>query len=64
MCVSGQQAVFVSLGEPVLQGAFEGYNGCIFAYGQTGKEFRPQMSYEGYNGCIFADGQTGKDIRP
>ncbi|WAR16224.1 KI13A-like protein, partial [Mya arenaria] len=31
-----QQEVFQSLGEPVLQGAFEGYNGCIFAYGQTG----------------------------
>ncbi|XP_052763190.1 kinesin-like protein KIF13B [Mya arenaria] len=33
---ASQQEVFQSLGEPVLQGAFEGYNGCIFAYGQTG----------------------------
>ncbi|XP_052250414.1 kinesin-like protein KIF13B isoform X2 [Dreissena polymorpha] len=33
---ASQQMVFHCLGEPVLQGAFEGYNGCIFAYGQTG----------------------------
>ena len=28
--------MFNHLGQSVLQRAFEGYNGCIFAYGQTG----------------------------
>jgi len=31
-----QAVVFASLGEPVLDNAFKGYNACIFAYGQTG----------------------------
>ena len=29
--------MFNSLGKEVLERAFEGYNACIFAYGQTGK---------------------------
>lgn len=33
----GQDVVFKCLGENILQNAFEGYNACIFAYGQTGK---------------------------
>ena len=28
--------VFEDLGTDVIQSAFEGYNACIFAYGQTG----------------------------
>ena len=28
--------VFEDLGNDVIQSAFEGYNACIFAYGQTG----------------------------
>jgi len=28
--------VFEDLGTDVIQAAFEGYNACIFAYGQTG----------------------------
>ncbi|KAH9509084.1 Kinesin-like protein kif16b [Bulinus truncatus] len=31
-----QEMVFSSLGEDVVQSAFDGYNICIFAYGQTG----------------------------
>ena len=31
-----QNYVFKELGEPVLQGALEGRNSCLFAYGQTG----------------------------
>ena len=34
--LTGQENVFNHLGQSVLQRAFEGYNGCIFAYGQTG----------------------------
>lgn len=33
----GQDVVFKCLGENILQNAFEGYNACIFAYGQTGE---------------------------
>lgn len=36
----GQDVVFKCLGENILQNAFEGYNACIFAYGQTGKSFQ------------------------
>jgi kinesin family protein 16B len=28
--------IFQDLGTDVLQAAFEGYNACVFAYGQTG----------------------------
>ncbi|XP_059148242.1 kinesin-like protein KIF16B [Physella acuta] len=31
-----QEQVFSSIGEDVVQSAFDGYNVCIFAYGQTG----------------------------
>ena len=31
-----QEQVFQALGMDILQNAFEGYNACIFAYGQTG----------------------------
>jgi hypothetical protein len=31
-----QEKVFKYLGHQVLDRAFEGYNACIFAYGQTG----------------------------
>lgn len=32
----GQEVVFKCLGEGILENAFQGYNACIFAYGQTG----------------------------
>nr|CAD7399277.1 unnamed protein product [Timema cristinae] len=32
----GQEVVFDSLGRDILDNAFQGYNACIFAYGQTG----------------------------
>jgi len=31
-----QENVFKNLGIELLDNAFEGYNACIFAYGQTG----------------------------
>lgn len=31
--------VFDCLGTDILKRAFEGYNACIFAYGQTGNDF-------------------------
>ena len=33
---AGQEKVFEFLGQEILDRAFEGYNACIFAYGQTG----------------------------
>ena len=33
---SDQAAVFKAVGMDVLDWSFEGYNACIFAYGQTG----------------------------
>ncbi|XP_042169474.1 kinesin-like protein KIF13A [Oncorhynchus tshawytscha] len=33
---AGQEVVFQCLGEGILENAFQGYNACIFAYGQTG----------------------------
>ncbi|XP_068717319.1 kinesin-like protein KIF16B [Montipora capricornis] len=33
---ASQERVFEDLGNDVIQSAFEGYNACIFAYGQTG----------------------------
>lgn len=39
VCVCpGQEVVFQCLGESLLHNAFQGYNACIFAYGQTGNE--------------------------
>ena len=36
---SGQEKVYKYLGSDVLENAFEGYNACIFAYGQTGASY-------------------------
>lgn len=33
---STQQMVYSDIGEEMLQHSFDGYNVCIFAYGQTG----------------------------
>lgn len=33
---AGQDQVYSDIGEEMLQHAFNGYNVCIFAYGQTG----------------------------
>lgn len=34
---ASQEHVFDSMGRDILENAFQGYNACIFAYGQTGK---------------------------
>ena len=34
---ASQARVFHSLGHDVLDNAFDGYNACMFAYGQTGR---------------------------
>lgn len=39
MLYSGQEKVYKYLGSDVLENAFEGYNACIFAYGQTGASY-------------------------
>ena len=40
---AGQEQVFQCLGHDILDNAFQGYNACIFAYGQTGKTQCPEM---------------------
>lgn len=35
-CFASQNQVYNDIGKEMLQHAFEGYNVCIFAYGQTG----------------------------
>ncbi|XP_076312392.1 kinesin-like protein 98A isoform X1 [Tachypleus tridentatus] len=49
----GQEKVFEDLGKEVIENAFEGYNTCIFAYGQTssGKTFT-MMGTPGFEGLI------------
>ena len=34
--IPDQEEVFKALGLDILDNAFQGYNACIFAYGQTG----------------------------
>jgi hypothetical protein len=36
---ANQDLVFEVLGLDILDNAFQGYNACIFAYGQTGLNF-------------------------
>lgn len=36
---ASQEKVFDCVGRDILYNAFEGYNACIFAYGQTGECF-------------------------
>ena len=50
MLYSGQEKVYKYLGSDVLENAFEGYNACIFAYGQTGASY--------YNIDIFVNGEN------
>ncbi|XP_046847868.1 kinesin-like protein KIF16B [Xenia sp. Carnegie-2017] len=48
-----QEKVFKDLGVDVLNSAFEGYNACIFAYGQTGAgKSYSMMGSEGAEGLI------------
>lgn len=36
---ASQDIVFDSVGRDILENAFQGYNACIFAYGQTGNNY-------------------------
>lgn len=37
---ASQEDVFDCVGRDILENAFQGYNACIFAYGQTGKAIK------------------------
>lgn len=51
---TGQEVVFQCLGESLLHNAFQGYNACIFAYGQTGKLLQESSILSGqYEGNIL-----------
>ena len=63
-----QEHVFHHMGVPLLHRAFEGYNCCLFAYGQTGEHIYHHMgarllhrALHGYNCCpvCFSYGQAG-----
>ena len=65
---SSQECVFADV-QPVVTSVMDGYNVCIFAYGQTGTALQclhlclwPDR-YRQYNVCIFAYGQTGDGTR-
>lgn len=56
----GQEDVFKSLGLDILDNAFEGYNACIFAYGQTGMG---RIMYCTYNVSMYLSmSQTNKHV--
>lgn len=58
MCLVGQEVVFKCLGEGILENAFQGYNACIFAYGQTGTVAEGNVQETIYGlllGCFFVD---------
>eukprot|EP00667_Euglena_gracilis_P002036 EG_transcript_2036 len=50
---AGQDALFDEVGLPTVSSSFQGYNGCIFAYGQTcsGKTYT-MMGWDGDEGLI------------
>jgi kinesin family protein 14 len=50
---SNQEDVFLTIGKPLLNSAFRGYNACLFAYGQTGSG--KSFSMMGRNMCEITD---------
>lgn len=51
---SGQEKVYKYLGSDVLENAFEGYNACIFAYGQTGASYYNIDIFVNVENAIFS----------
>jgi hypothetical protein len=51
---SNQEEIFLLGGKPVVESVFEGFNGTIFAYGQTssGKTYTMQGGEAQYKGLI------------
>jgi kinesin family member 13 len=43
---ASQDIVFDSVGRDILENAFQGYNACIFAYGQTGKYLTHVLTFQ------------------
>ena len=43
---ASQENVFQCLGRDILDNAFQGYNACIFAYGQTGKNLKLYETFD------------------
>ena len=52
-----QECVYRSLAKPLLDRSFEGYNTCLFAYGQVSTQAVQCQSplLNGCHGCIFAE---------
>lgn len=49
---ASQDMVFNSVGRDILDNAFQGYNACIFAYGQTGKLSKLDIEYDSIESSI------------
>lgn len=61
---TGQEVVFQCLGESLLHNAFQGYNACIFAYGQTGKLLQESSMLSGqYEGNILLNNNNYRTKR-
>ena len=53
---ASQEVVFDALGRDILDNAFQGYNACIFAYGQTGEFDKSQENDDSdYLNASFID---------
>lgn len=63
---ASQKQVYQDIGEEMLQHAFEGYNVCIFAYGQTGagKSYTMMGKQEKDQQGIIPQVGRGKTICP
>lgn len=68
---ASQKQVYRDIGEEMLQHAFEGYNVCIFAYGQTGagksytmmgKQEKDQQGIIPQARGVGVAGHTGRDL--
>lgn len=57
---ANQKDVFFTLGKPMIDNAFKGYNACLFAYGQTGSGKSYSMMGEN---CNIDDESANSDLQ-
>lgn len=59
-----QEDVFMTVGMPLLNSAFRGYNACLFAYGQTGSGKSFSMMGKSMCEIVDIDSETNSGITP